>query len=289
MAGVEYHVAVDGANGAQGNITLNYLFGAPPQILEGPVGKSVVAGSDFTLRVVAAAAPDLSYVWRLNGVPIPGATNAELVIAKCLPADQGTYTVEVSNPLGKAARAVSVAVLGSDTPPSVILTEPSPASLLVVPANVHVAASASGYAPLKVEFFVNKKKIGESTSAPYGIDWNPPKAGKYTLTSKVTDGSAHTAVSVPVVINVLLPVTIVKQPLPRSADLGKTARFKVAAKGSAPVTYQWLFEGSPIPGEIKSSLAVVNVQSNLLGNYSVRVTNPAGSIESAPAALTLKP
>jgi hypothetical protein len=289
MAGVDYHVAVDGVDGAQGNITLNYLFGAPPQIVEGPVGKSVIAGSDFTLHVVAAAAPDLSYLWRLNGVPIPGATNAELVIAKCLPADQGTYTVEVSNPLGKVARVVNISVLGSDTPPSVVLTEPSPASLLVVPTNVHIAASASGSTPLKVEFFVNKKKIGESTAAPYGVDWIPPKAGKYTLTSKATDANAHTAVSVPVVINVLLPVTIVKQPLPRSADLGKTARFKVAAKGSAPLTYQWLFEGSPIPGAIKSSLAVVNVQNDLFGNYSVRVTNPAGSIESAPAALTLKP
>lgn len=200
-AGVDYYVAVDGVNGAQGTIVLNYFFGAPPQIVTGPIGKSVTAGQSFTLNVIAAAAPDLSYRWRFNGVPIPGATNAEFLVGKCLPTDQGTYAIEVSNPLGTAARAVNIAVVSGN----------------------------------------------------------------------------------------LIPITITKQPLPRAAVLGKKAAFKVAAKGSKPITYQWLFEGTPIPGATLKSYKVLNVQSNVLGNYSVRVTNPAGSVESNPAALTLKP
>ena len=196
-AGVDYYVAVDGVNGAQGTIVLNYLFGAPPQIVTGPVGKSVIAGQNFTLNVVADAAPDLSYRWKFNGVPIPGATNAELLVGRCLPTDQGTYAIEVSNPLGTVARAVNVTV---------------------------------------------------------------------------TNG-----------------LMITKQPLPRAAVLGKKAAFNVAAKGIKPITYQWLFEGMPIPGATAKSYKVLSVQNDALGNYSVRVTNPAGSVESIPAALTLKP
>ena len=40
---------------------------------------------------------------------------------------------------------------------------------------------------------------------------------------------------------------------------------------------------------LKSAVLIRNVQTNALGNYSVRVSNPAGSVVSSPAALTLKP
>src|SRR6185436_8256750 len=121
QAGVNYSVAVDGVNGAQGNIVLNYSFGSPPQILEAPINASAIGGSDIRLRVVAASDSVLSYLWRFNGAPIRGATNAELLVANCQPLDQGTYTIEVSNALGTAARAANIAVLSANTKPTVSL------------------------------------------------------------------------------------------------------------------------------------------------------------------------
>jgi membrane carboxypeptidase/penicillin-binding protein PbpC len=285
---VDYYVAIDGVLGAQGTIVLNYQFGAPPRILEAPLGKSVSAGNDFSLRVVADADINLSYLWKLNGVAIPGATNAELFIARCQASDQGTYSIEVTTPLGTAARAVTVNILDSKTLPSIVLTAPSPATFLVAPTNIQLSADVLAYNAAKVEFFVNGKKLGESLSAPYVVNWSNTKAGKYTLTAKVTDGNRRTAKSAPVKISVLEPVTILRQPLPRAAAPGKTARFTVVAKGSRPLSYQWIFEGAPITNATKSVLSVPNVQADRVGNYSVRVTNPVGSVESNPAVLTLK-
>jgi hypothetical protein len=288
-AGIDYRVVVDGVKGAQGNIALNYRFGAPPEIVEPLSDRSVIVGDNFLLRVTAQPIYELSYLWKLNGIPIPGATNAELFVARCQSSDQGSYSIEVSSPLGTAARVANVTVLGPDTRPTVVLTEPSATAFLVAPTNIQLRANAVGYALAKIDFFQNGKKIGESSTPPYGVNWTPPKAGKYTLTAKVTDGNRRTAASAPVRISVLQPVTIIRQPLPVSVGPGKTARFKVVAKGSPPLTYQWLFEETPVTNAVKSSLLVRNVQTNALGNYFVRVSNPAGNIVSTPAALTLKP
>ena len=145
------------------------------------------------------------------------------------------------------------------------------------------------FAPQKVEFFQNKKKIGEVTFPPYGLDWTPPKGGKYTLTAKVTDGRRFRGISPGVKISVIQPLAIVTQPLAQSVVPGATATFKVSVSGTAPISYQWLRDGLPVTNAVKSVLTLRRVQTNVLGNYSVRVTNPAGSVVSNPVALTFKP
>src|SRR5690606_28395106 len=52
--------------------------------------------------------------------------------------------------------------------------------------------------------------------------------------------------------------------------------------------YQWLFNGSPLPGRIAAAFSLNNVQQTNAGAYSVIVTNPFGSVTSAVATLTVK-
>ncbi len=80
---------------------------------------------------------------------------------------------------------------------------------------------------------------------------------------------------------------ITTQPAVQAANLGGTATFTVAASGNAPLTYQWSLEGDDLGGATNSTLTLGNVQFASLGNYSVVVTNPLGSVTSATAALTL--
>ena len=53
------------------------------------------------------------------------------------------------------------------------------------------------------------------------------------------------------------------------------------------VAFQWKFNGTDIPGATGDSLLLTNVSAAKEGQYSVLVTNSAGSVTSAPAALML--
>ncbi|MEO5712844.1 MAG: immunoglobulin domain-containing protein [Luteolibacter sp.] len=80
---------------------------------------------------------------------------------------------------------------------------------------------------------------------------------------------------------------ITGQPQDQDVALGGTASLSVGASGTAPV-YQWLFNGKPLPGQTAATLSFNNVTLGQAGNYSVTVTNPAGTVTSDPAWLTVQ-
>ena len=82
--------------------------------------------------------------------------------------------------------------------------------------------------------------------------------------------------------------TITTQPAPISANVGGSATFSVtAASGSEPLSYQWLKNGLTVPGANAATLVFNTLQTNQAGNYTVAITNAAGSITSSVAALTV--
>jgi hypothetical protein len=89
------------------------------------------------------------------------------------------------------------------------------------------------------------------------------------------------------VLTVLVPPAIVAQPQSQSAFMGATATFTVEASGTPPFSYQWRFEGTNITGGTDSSYTRLNLQGGDAGNYSVLITNLAGSIASMDAALLI--
>ena len=60
------------------------------------------AGEGVTFNVTATG-EGLAYQWQHNGTAIPDATEASYTIASASAADNGTYTVTVSNAAGVAA------------------------------------------------------------------------------------------------------------------------------------------------------------------------------------------
>ena len=85
----------------------------------------------------------------------------------------------------------------------------------------------------------------------------------------------------------LIPPTITTQPTNQTVNAGQTVLLAAAATGSAPLSYQWWFNSSPISGATSASHSLVNVQLVNAGGYSVVVTNSAGSITSLVATLTV--
>ncbi len=80
---------------------------------------------------------------------------------------------------------------------------------------------------------------------------------------------------------------IVVQPLAQSQVAGLDAMFNIVAQGTAPLNYQWQFNGTELVGATNRTLIVSNIQSGVLGEYRVIVTNASGAVTSAVAAIDL--
>jgi len=87
---------------------------------------------------------------------------------------------------------------------------------------------------------------------------------------------------------------IIGNPVSRTVEPGENISFSVVVSDANGVTYQWKLNGANIDretshrsGEKGDSLLLTNVSAADVGQYSVVVTNSAGSVTSAPAALLL--
>jgi hypothetical protein len=86
---------------------------------------------------------------------------------------------------------------------------------------------------------------------------------------------------------------ISSQPQSQWVLSGHTAQFSVTAGGSTPLYYQWLtngvglVNGGQVSGATNATLSISTVGSGNAVQYSVIVSNSAGSVTSSPAMLTL--
>ena len=83
------------------------------------------------------------------------------------------------------------------------------------------------------------------------------------------------------------PPRITQDPGSQTMGVGGSARFTVKARGSAPLTYQWRFNGEDIPGASEEELVLDNLRSGQTGYYSVIVSNAFGLIFSRKAQLSV--
>lgn len=77
----------------------------PPTITTQPESQTVAAGANVTFTVIATGSAPLSYQWKFNNQDICGATTSSYSRSTAQPADQGNYSVLVSNPGGSVTSA----------------------------------------------------------------------------------------------------------------------------------------------------------------------------------------
>src|SRR5258706_1020136 len=82
--------------------------------------------------------------------------------------------------------------------------------------------------------------------------------------------------------------SISNPPQSQTVLAGQPAGFSVIATGTAPLSYQWRFDGTDIPGATLSSYSIAAAQTNDAGSYLVTITNSAGGAASAPVTLTVQ-
>ncbi|OHE89144.1 MAG: hypothetical protein A3G75_07685 [Verrucomicrobia bacterium RIFCSPLOWO2_12_FULL_64_8] len=109
-------------------------------------------------------------------------------------------------------------------------------------------------------------------------------AGTYIV---VVTNSAGSVTSDNATLTVNVPPAITTQPASQTVSVGANVNFSVVATGSPAPTYQWKKGGTNITGATSDTLNLTNVQTSDAGNYTVVVTNVAGSVTSNTAVLTV--
>ena len=82
-----------------------------------------------------------------------------------------------------------------------------------------------------------------------------------------------------------LPPVIVRSPLPVTAAFGGNAGFTNVVAGSAPLSYQWLFNGTNLSGATNTILNLTNLTLAQIGSYVLSVSNSYGQAQSGVAFL----
>jgi hypothetical protein len=83
------------------------------------------------------------------------------------------------------------------------------------------------------------------------------------------------------------PPQITGQPVDHTVSAGDFASFSVVVSVTSGVTFQWAFNDADIAGATGDSLLLPAVSAANVGQYSVTVTNSAGTVTSSSATLAL--
>lgn len=263
----------------------------PATITSEPPSQTVNGSSFAVFTVVATGTGPLTYAWSknagalVNSSKISGATTASLTVTNTSSADEGTYTVVVSNTGGSATS--SGATLTVVAPPTITSQPGSVTTNLNSLVTFNVIAQSSQQ--ISYHWIKNGAPIVSNTNmtgiASSSLTINSVQAtdsGSYKCIITNTTGSVSSSLAT---LTVLVPPSITSQPANASTSVGASASFSVAAQGTQPMTYQWRFNSAPIAGATASTLNLSNVQQVNAGSYSCTISNQAGSALSSTATL----
>jgi hypothetical protein len=215
-----YYIAIDGYNGAEGEILVEWFLEPTPErlpmIVEQPVDQVVKPGSDVTFSVRTEPS-DVGFQWFFNGGPVQqGGNGPVLTLRNVGPAHAGIYFVRVL--FGRRAissRMVSLqfSTVGPDEQVLPLLARDKLADIILraepfaghVPPGSGMAATGGAEAPVVHGYsgahlfstFGAIKEEGEpdhcgiTGGASYWFSYTPPASGQLFLN---TDGSSYDTV-----------------------------------------------------------------------------------------------
>jgi len=216
---------------------------------------------------------------------IAGAKSSILTIKDIKPTDYGTdYKVIVTGVCG-ADSAVSVSL----TPPPSVNFKTQPADVSQCEGSGTILTAETDVTPSTTVLTYQWKRNGidmDEDAHCKGVrtptltmdQLSPDDAGRYCLVIKaqpgnifVTSAEANVVVKLkPYITKQSVAKTIIKSldPLDLFAD----------AQGEAPLTYQWMFNGTPITSETNPTFHVDKADQAYEGVYNCKVTNACGEV-----------
>ena len=203
-------------------------------------------------------------------------------------------------PVSSLSYIAAMTTTGSSTFCNITLSNSSMApSIITQPKSQSVTAgqmatfsvATTGSTPLTYQWMKNGVSISGANSSNYStpVTTIADNGAQFTVSVSNASGTASSNSALLTVTAPIIAPAITLQPLAQSVTVGQAATFSVAATGTAPMTYQWNRNGSPIIGAPSSLYTTALTAASDNGSqFTVRVSNSAGNVVSIPATLTVK-
>jgi hypothetical protein len=275
-----YNALVTNTSGSVTSAAALLTVSVAPTILTQPVAQVVVSGSTSIFNVTASGVPTPSFQWQFNGTNIAGATSTSYTNNNTQPANAGAYRAAITNAAGGVISSNAMLIVQSAP---FIVVAPSNQTV-VVGTDVPFSVTVGGTAPLYYQWYFNGANIPGATSNLLTVaNPQPASAGSYTVT--ITN-SLGAVTSPPATLTLLIPASITTPLTSHTVVTGSNATFTITATGTAPLNYQWFFNGTNLSGKTTTSLTISHAQPADAGQYKVTVDNTYGS-DHSEAILTV--
>jgi len=286
-------------NGSASDVTIqlgNFAgFTAVPYFTTQPQAHATVSvGDSLTLTAVAAGGAT-TYQWEIStdggahfaAIDPAGnasAATAALTLGGIQPSDAAVYRLVAANAAGSVASVPTVLEVSTSSFAPVIELQPAGATKLAGSAfSLRVTASAS--APVTYQWKKDGVDVPGATSATLGFAaLTPADAGSYTVV--VTNGLGSVTSGAATLVVQYVPV-VTAPPAGATVGLGASVTLSVTVDALPAATYQWKRNGVVIAGATSATYTIASAAAADAGNYTVTVTNLAGSVTSASAAVNV--
>jgi hypothetical protein len=239
-------------------------------------------GSDVNFAVGVQSAAPLTYQWARNGIDLPGQTGPMLNVTNVQFLnlfEPENYTVAINNRFGSTTVYFTLVVLRD-----LLITQGPQGQSAFVGSSVQLAVTAEGTSALTYQWTKNGTALAGATNATLIVsNATLSDSGSYSVVVRNASGSITSA---PAILTVA-PLFITGQPRSLDVRLGLNATFSLTVTSAVPVTYQWRFNGTDLPGANSPTLSRLNVQFADEGIYDVVVSNSHGTVISDPAKLRI--
>ncbi|MBI5385381.1 MAG: lamin tail domain-containing protein [Verrucomicrobia bacterium] len=267
-----------------------------PAILQQPIPRAVVAyvggTASYTVIVSNNATLPLGYRWRRNGagtnVMFDGFTNT-LTLTNVQLAQAGAYDVAITNIAGGTTPATSarsfLTVMEVLADRATTLGGNATFRLVITNGNPSGPTNTLNYA----WWFQATNLLASGTNLTFtSLTVSNVQASNFGPYTVVITNAAGISATQTATLSLAEPPVITGQPTNQTVSAGADASFNVTVTGSAPLGYQWWFNGTnAVLGGTESLLTLSNAQPAQAGGYHVIVSNIVGSVTSQVATLTV--
>jgi hypothetical protein len=141
--------------------------------------------------------------------------------------------------------------------------------------------------PIYYQWQFNGTNLAGFTNATCAVtNITTTNAGSYRVVVSDTSGAVTSVVAT---LTVQIPPAITQPPASLTVLAGASTNFSVTATGTPAPSYQWQKDGTNLAGATLATYAFTNVQAGDAGNYSVVITNAAGTTNAAATLTVLVP
>lgn len=276
-----YSVVVRNLYGQTASTNATLIVNTPLTVTRQPTNTVVARGGTAWFYVTATGSDPITYQWYCNDEKLPNQVYSSCRITNVQPEKTGAYYVAITNPSGSLTSGEA----------SLAMTDPPVITRPLQPLTTNEGAAAvfqlgvTGAQPMNFVWTFNGRTILTNQTPELRLpSVGRESEGLYGVLAANEDGTVK---ALDVRLTVRLKPTITTQPRSLAVNQGGTATFTVRQEGASPLTFQWLLNGSPLPGRTQQSLVLSPVETSMAGEYTIIVANDLGSVTSAPATLTV--